>query len=288
MRNGFPTWLLLFATLALAGCRRNDLVENELRARDVQYREALEEMMRTESINENLRRENDALRAGSNLSPELAAQTFGVRKIVIGRGTSGVDNDRIPGDEALQVWIEPRDASDHTMKAPGTLQIAVIEIDPQGEKCLLSTWEIDCDQLSRSWKQGLLSIGYMVELPWKTPPRVDTIRVVARFTLPDGRAFEADKDLKIRLMPGASLRPAMPQAEAPLFRPTVMPTGAKTIMPVGNWTPAGSPSATVAASGQWQPAPLLDAVGLSRPQPVIVPPSSGFYRPVIGEIKVED
>lgn len=286
MRNGFPIWFVLFATLALAGCRRNDLVENELRARDVQYREAMEEMMRTDAVNQDLRRENEALRAGGNLTPEQAA-LFGVRRIVIGRGTAGVDNDRVPGDEALQVWIEPRDASDHTIKAPGSLQIAVIEINPQGEKCLLSTWDIDPDQLCRTWKQGLLSIGYMVELPWKTPPRVETIRIVARFTLPDGRAFETDKDIKVRLLPGAALRPNLPPAESPVFHPTSH-SKKPALVPASNWTPMNAPSAIQQTGAAWKVEPLHDAIQLSRPFPVYATPSSGFYRPVIGEIKVED
>jgi len=272
------------ASLLAGGCRRRDLVENELRARDIQYREALEELMRSEAISSDLRRENEALRAGQKLSPEQAAQTFGVRKIVIGRGTSGIDNDRLPGDEALQIWIEPRDASDHTIKAPGTLKIAVQEINAQGEKTLLSTWDIDADRLRDSWKQGLLSIGYMIQLPWKTPPRVETIRVIARFILPDGRFYEADKDLKVRLMPGAALRSETPPAETLPFRPNPV---ASSVLQASLWEPQQS-AKSVPSTSRWQPQPLKDAVQLGRPLPVFVPPARGFYRPVIGEIRLND
>ncbi len=286
MRNGFRIWLpLLFAALLASGCRRNELVENQLRARDVQYREALEELMRSEAVSTDLRRENDAMRAGGKLTPDQAAQTYGVRKIAIGRGTAGIDNDRVPGDEILQVWIEPRDASDHTIKAPGKLQLAVLEINAQGEKSLLSTWDIEPEKLPKLWKQGLLSIGYMIDLPWKTPPRVETIRVVARFTLPDGRVFEADRDIKVRLMRGAALRPETPQAESPTFRPT--PTSQSAIQPMSFWLPAPKANPIPPAS-QWQPAPLQDAVQLGRPLPALAPESRGFYRPAIGEIRVED
>jgi hypothetical protein len=273
----------LVALLA-GGCRRNDLVENELRARDIQYREALEELMRNEAVSSDLRRENEALRAGQKLSPEQAAQTFGVRKIVIGRGTSGIDNDRVPGDEALQIWVEPRDASDHTIKAPGMLKVAVQEINARGEKTLLSTWDIDADRVRESWKQGLLSIGYMIQLPWKTPPRVETIRVIVRFVLPDGRFYEADKDLKVRLMPGAALRSESPPPETPAFRPNAVGSG---VMQASFWEPQ-KPATPPPSTSHWQPLPLTDAVQLGRPIPVFVAPSSGFYRPVIGTIRVDD
>jgi hypothetical protein len=286
MRNGLRIWLpLLAASLLAGGCRRNDIIQNELRARDVQYREALEELMRTEAISEDLRRENEALRAGQKLSPETAAQTFGVRKIVIGRGTSGVDNDRVPGDEALQIWVEPRDASDHTMKAPGILRIAVQEISAEGEKTLLSTWDIDAERLRNSWKQGLLSIGYMIQLPWKTPPRVETIRVIARFVLPDGRFFEADRDLKIRLMPGAALRPPPARTEAPILESAPV---ALTVVPAGHWTAAAPAAKTAASPSRWQAPPLKDALQLGRPLPVFPSEPMELYRPAIGPIQLDD
>lgn len=299
MRNGFRSWWpLLIASLLAGGCRRSDLVEQELRARDVQYREALQELMRSEATVDNLRRENDVLRAGSGLSPELAAANFSVRKLVIGRGTAGVDNDRIPGDEVLTVWIEPRDADDHTMKAPGYLQIAVLEINSNGSKTLLSTWDIDPERLRCSWKQGLLSIGYEIVLPWQTPPRVENIRVAAKWTLPDGRCFEADKDIKVKLVPGALLRPEGPppllQSLPPLdgqikLRPAILQTG--------NWTPVNGPAAAQTAAktaaktnGNWRPEPLQDAVGLGRPIPVEPPirPGVSFARPPLGDVRIEE
>ena len=137
--------------------------------------------------------------------------------------------------------------------------------------------------------QGLLSIGYMIQLPWKTPPRIETIRVVVRFILPDGRAYEADKDLKVRLMPGAALRSESIPAETPNFRPTSAgsPFAAAAVQQAGLWTPSTPPN-PVQSKSQWQPQPLQDAVQLGRPLPVFVPPSGGFYRPVIGAIRVDD
>src|SRR5687767_15118264 len=92
--------LVLLSSPAVSGCKKNnDLLENELRARDIQYREALDELGKAELRNDSLYRENEALRKGSKLTPEQAAQTFGLRRIVLGRGTGGTDEDGLPGDE---------------------------------------------------------------------------------------------------------------------------------------------------------------------------------------------
>src|SRR5439155_24466275 len=55
--------------------------------------------------------------------------------------------------------------------------------------------------LRKTWRSGLLSSGYQVVLPWKAWPSSEKLRVTARFTLVDGRSFEADKDVSIRLTP---------------------------------------------------------------------------------------
>jgi hypothetical protein len=206
-RAGFV--IMSLSLLALAGCRHGERVENELRTKDEALREATTELNRSESLNDGLRRENEALRTGIGMTPEGAASIYGVRKIVLGRATAGVDEDSVPGDEALRVWMEPKDADDHTIKAPGTLQVLVFEINSAGLKIPLSSWDIGDDKMRKAWTQGLLSTGYSVTLPWQVPPRVESLRVLARFTTPDGRVFEADRDIKVRLLPGAAARPEL-------------------------------------------------------------------------------
>jgi hypothetical protein len=229
-RGAFFLLLAPFLILS-AGCRnKTDLVEAELRTRDAMYREAVEEQRRIEAHNFALQREIEAIRQGSKISPEHAAQTFSLKRIALGRATGGVDNDNVPGDEALQVVVEPRDGDDHTIKAPGMLQIGVLEISPQGVKTPLCSWDIPPEQLRQSWKQGLLSTGYSLTLPWRVLPATEQVRVVVRFILPDNRVFEADKDIKVRLVPGAAQRrlegmPDAPFCPTPDMGPLLVPTG---------------------------------------------------------------
>ena len=262
-----------------AGCRRNDLVENELRARDMQFREAVDELSRAESHNDALRRELEAVRSGQRITPEQAALTFGVKRIVLGRGTTGIDNDNIPGDEALQVWLEPRDSEDHAIKAPGCLRVTVQEINSQGQKVELSSWDVDSEKLRQSWKQGLLSVGYQVTFKWQVPPRSEDIRVIAKLTLPDGRTYETDKDIKVRLVPGARSRPETTfSGETPSFKPAPVERSSASIRQVSNWQPVPQ-------------GPLKEAIQLGRPMPA-PPPTSGDLRfgviPMLGEIKLDD
>ena len=254
----FPVSCSLFPLACLlvcaSGCRNNDLLENELRARDIQYREILDDLKKTEFINEALQRENDALRRGSKISPEQAAQTFGLKQIVLAMGTMGVDNGKYPGDSALQIVVQPKDGDDHIIKAPGSLQVIAQQISPEGVKSVLSNWDIGSDQLRRSWSQGLFRTGYVLVLPWSNWPQYENMRVTVRLTLADDRVFEADRDIKLRLPPPGLKLPGA-DADPPII---VVPQGETTTKRISFSSPIGT---------GWQPSPLTDAIRLGRPEP---------------------
>jgi hypothetical protein len=212
-RSRLRSALVLCPLLFLAGCRSNcDLVEAELRTREMQLADLRTERDHLHADNDALQREIAALRGGSptKLSPEEASQTFTLRNIVLGRQTGGLDDDGRPGDEALQVLVEPRDQDAHTVKVPGTLVVRAVEITPEGLKKPLSSWQVTGDALRRSWKNGLLTSGYYLVLPWKVYPSNEKMRVVAEFILSDGRAFEAEKDVTVRLIPPGHRPPPPP------------------------------------------------------------------------------
>jgi hypothetical protein len=205
--------------LAAVGCRNNDLVEAELRTRENDVRALRADLAQAELHNEALMRELSAIRHGAPpaFTPELASQTYTLKQISLGRGTGGYDDDNCPGDEALQVVVEPKDCDDHTIKAPGTLHVDALEISQEGLKMPLCSWDVPPPHLRRLWRSGLLSTGYFVVLPWKNWPSSEKIRVVAHFTLADGRVFEAEKDVTIRLTPIAYRKtpPAFPLETPP-------------------------------------------------------------------------
>ncbi|HEX5271750.1 MAG TPA: hypothetical protein VFW33_14730, partial [Gemmataceae bacterium] len=197
--------------LCLAGCRNNcDLVEAELRTREMQLADLRAERDNLVAHNHALQGEISALRGGSpvKVSPDAAPMTYAVRTFVLGRQTGGLDEDGKPGDEALQVLAEPRDADGHPVKAPGTLSVRAAEVTAEGLKKPLCSWEVSADDLRRSWKNGLFSTGYSLVLPWKEWPTTEKLRVVARLTLPDGREFEDEKDVTVRVVPAAHRKAA--------------------------------------------------------------------------------
>lgn len=267
--------------LLAAGCRSTDRIERELHARERELQEARDELHRSEYWNHALQREVQDLRQNrsAKMTPEQAAQVCSLKEIVLGRQTGGCDDDRCPGDEALQVVLEPRDPDGHAIKAPGTLHVAALEISPEGLKTPLCSWQVPPDQLRRSWRSGLLSTGYYVVLPWRNWPSGEKLRVVARFTLTDGRVFEAEKDVTIRGTPAQYRKPTpvpetrepiLPGPEVPLPPPRKLdPAGVSG--PSSKSLPLLPKSPRIEPAAMWQkapPAPLSSAVQLLRPIPI--------------------
>lgn len=216
------TLLLAGGCLWAAGCRGHcDLVEAELRTRERELRELREELQRAEACHGALEREIQALRPATPcpVTPEFAAQAYAVKELALGRLTGGVAEHDCGGDDALQVVVEPRDPDGHNIKAPGRLAVEALEITPEGLKAPLCAWEVPPDQLRRSWKSGMMVTGYVLVLPWKAWPNQPRLRVVARLTLPDGRLFEADRDVTVRVTPPekrkAPTAPAVEELPAP-------------------------------------------------------------------------
>jgi len=258
MAGRLATLFVLCGLLSGCGWHNKELLENELRTKEIQYNELRDEHERTEHHNRALEREVDSLRHGEKILPEHAAQLFGLKRITLGRMTGGVDIDNKAGDDALQVVLEPRDGADHLVKAPGTLHVLALQVDSQGIKAPLSSWDVGADDLRRSWKGGLFASGYVVTLPWKSWPVCENLRVVARLVLSDGRVFEADKDVKIHLIPGvhpAPVEPRDPFQPDKLHMPRTLPEQGK------------AATSGIAPAGDWQPLPLSDAAKLQRPIP---------------------
>jgi hypothetical protein len=201
----WPVALSLGAAVALSlsGCRSCSRVEAELRARESDVLELRDRLDQAEFHNHGLVRELLALRGlpGPHGVIEAPSEPYPVRSIALGRQTGGRASETLPGDDALQVLVEPRDPEGSTIKAPGALVIEALEVTTEGLKRPLSMWQIPPQELRNRWQSGLITTGYSLTLPWKAWPTTDRLRVIARFQLLDGRVFEADKDVRVRVLP---------------------------------------------------------------------------------------
>lgn len=227
--------------LTLAGCRsaRQELLEIELRDRERELEQLKAKQSSLESDYRALELELEALQRKLAKEQQPAASPSGaiifVKRITLGRLSGGYRKDpKATFDDALQVLIEPRDADDAVVKAPGSVRIEVFEVSPQGIKTPLSHWELTARELRGTWDAPLIGgPAYRVILPWKAAPSTQMIRILVRFTGMDGAVFEAERDAQVtppgprRPRPSPPMQPPSEQPpasfEPPLTPPAVLP-----------------------------------------------------------------
>ncbi len=222
-----PLWSVLI--LSSSGCKslvgkqpKPDLVEAELRTRERELLEARAELQQLRLLTDVYQRQGPY--CPPNGVPHLAGSSpFTIRDFQLGAGTGGRDDDGLPGDEGLQVVLVPKDEDGTAVKVPGRATVTAFEITKEGLKTPIGKWEVPAEKLKKTWKSGLLGGGYTVPLQWDRAPTTSRIRVVVRFTLPDGREYEADRDANAIPLPG--LVPRSPVFGDELPQPTIVPPG---------------------------------------------------------------
>jgi hypothetical protein len=231
---------LLFASLSCRAITKSpyDLIEAELRTKERELAETRSQLRNSKNLNDAYQRTP----RGMSATAEDGGPFLPIKELTLGSGTGGADNDSQPGDEALQVVLVPKDEDGSAVKVPANIVILAYETSRNGTKCLISRWDIGADQLRRTWRSGLFATGYYIPLQWDQLPAYDKVRVVARLQTLDGRVFEADKDITVRVLPGVTPRDRGTPPAPALPQPNVFPPSGLEDVPYSPRTAPGIPS----------------------------------------------
>ncbi len=214
---------MVLLSLLLCGCKnlgkpdnRYDLLEAELRTRERELQETRAERDHLRLLANTYERQGPTtFPAAPVYRPDSGMPTLPLQTITLGSGTGGVDEDRRPGDESLQVVIVPKDDDGTAVKVPGRATVQAFEVSREGLKICIGQWNVTAEQLKKTWKSGFLSSGYFVPLQWDKLPSTDRVRLVVRFSTLDGREYEADKDVTVRPLPTGGVMPSIPSPGVP-------------------------------------------------------------------------
>ena len=127
-------------------------------------------------------------------------QTHEVAEVVINsHATRGHDIDGLPGDEGLDLLIQPRSADGQVLLSTGELTVSVLDPTQPAEKQRIGLWKfIDSETELFFANNELGSYGILLHLPWdqQTPVNRD-LTVHVRFVPPTGEAFETTTQVQI-------------------------------------------------------------------------------------------
>jgi hypothetical protein len=217
-----------------AGCRSNqryELIEAELRTRERELLECRGELQHARLLNQTYQRSLARPGCPPGAGPADAVPALPLKEIALASGTGGADNDGLPGDEALQVVVVPRDDDGSAVKVPAAVVVEAFEIGRNGVKVPIGRWDVPPEAVRRTWRGGLFATGYYLLLQWDRPPTTDRVRVAVRLTTLDGRPYEADRDVSVRPLPG--LVPGPAAGPVPVIPPPGLPGPAEELPPPG-------------------------------------------------------
>ena len=112
--------------------------------------------------------------------------------------TGGSDFDARPGDEGLNVVLEPRNAADELVSQPGAVSVVVLDPSKAGDAARIARWDFDISTTRQKMQSASAAQGIQLQLPWpSTPPSSKNLHLFVRYETADGRKLQADREIFI-------------------------------------------------------------------------------------------
>ncbi|HEV7279100.1 MAG TPA: hypothetical protein VGN57_02705 [Pirellulaceae bacterium] len=164
---------------------------------------------------------------GEPLSGEIEQQSYEepvdvptearVTHIVLNpRLTGGLDFNGAPGDDGLNVVVEPRNQDDVFVPLAGQMSLVLLDPRQEGDAARVARWDLPPDEVRRRIKTDEATApGIHLKLPWNAlPPSHEDLLLFVRYQTPDGRQVEAQAALTLAVSGKSSTRwtPRSPEA----------------------------------------------------------------------------
>jgi hypothetical protein len=117
---------------------------------------------------EQIKAENDRLKKQaeslSNLPPDKRADAiYHIKAVKIGRFTNFYDDDKTmgaAGKKKLVVYVEPIDETGDAVKAGGTIEVQLWDLNKKESEARLAQWQVEPNEIKKLWLGGMFSSGY--------------------------------------------------------------------------------------------------------------------------------
>jgi hypothetical protein len=123
-----------------------------------------------------------------------------ISKVVINRSqTRGQDIDGVPGDEGLDLLIQPKTRNGQTLLRAGRLTVSVIDPSKPPSSQRIGLWKFLPSETELFFaNEDAESRGILLHLPWdQATPQNGKLKVFVRYETPAGRKLETSSDIRI-------------------------------------------------------------------------------------------
>jgi len=156
----FVFCIFIFLTL-VTGCTNPDEKESitvQTEQLTQENKELQKQLDQSEKENEQLKQQVQVL---SGLPENVKLENLNrLENIKIGRYTGFFDKDDDGKKEKLIVYLQPTDAEGDAIKAVGTAEVQLWDLNKTNNEALLGQWKVEPEELKNLWFETLLSIYY--------------------------------------------------------------------------------------------------------------------------------
>lgn len=173
------------APLLVIGCgigsERKDPLEIKVQQIAQEKTELMRELQQTRAENEQLAEQIKGL---SPFPEDKAINPYEIERVKITRYTNFYDKDDDGKREKLIVYVQPVDADGDVIKAAGTMDVQLWNLNNLNGQAMLSQWQVDPNDLRKLWYDTLVSANYRLifDAPEELDVLADPLTVKVTFT----------------------------------------------------------------------------------------------------------
>lgn len=155
------TFCIFIFLILVTGCTN----PNQKESIAVQIEQLTQEKTQLQKQIEQSEKENEQLRQQvqvlSGLPENVKLENLNqLKNVKIGRYTGFFDKDDDGKKEKLIVYIQPTDEQGNALKAAGTAEVQLWDLNKTNGQAMLGQWKVEPDELTKLWFETLVSIYY--------------------------------------------------------------------------------------------------------------------------------
>jgi hypothetical protein len=205
LRILYPVSCVLYSAsciLLIAGCQKADdgsSLAVQIEQLTLEKQQLQEQIARSESEKEQLKEQLQTL---SGLPEGVRLENmYSLERIKIGRLSGFFDKDDDGKRETLIVYVAPIDNDGDGIKATGSMNVQLWDLNKPGSEAMLGEWDIPPGELKKVWFKTIMAVNY--RLTFDVSDKVESFDepLTAKVSFTDylsGKVFEDQKVIKPR------------------------------------------------------------------------------------------
>ena len=190
--------ILAGGLLALAaGCENGDAKSEQIRVLRLEKDKLTWQIKQGQAEKEQLEKQVEVL---AGFRPEVRlANLYTIEKVKVTKYTNLYDKDKDGKAEKLIVYIQPTDAEGDIIKAAGSVDVELWDLNEKQGQALLGEWKVGPEKLKKKWFGTVVTTNYrlMFDVGDKIEEFEKPLTVKVKFTdYLSGKVFEEQKVIK--------------------------------------------------------------------------------------------